>query len=162
MNGTYWNDNGKFQQFYDATYNKLVPSWGVAATKDGEIVRLISKIYYRYYNDGDTYESLTDPEEGMFTSLYNNSHIHKEDGEIVDTMLLSYTNDYEKLLEKCVDTILTRIMERQKEEEQAHRLETAKQQEKPTQKKGHARKREIYLRKKKELEEYAEKYGPFE
>ena len=157
MNGTYWNENGKFQKFYDATYNKLVPSWGVAPTKDGEIVRLISKIYYRYYNDGDTYDILTDPEEGMIT-LYNNSNIHKEDGEIVDTMLLSYTNDYEKLLENCIDTILTRIMERQKEEAR----EPAKLQEKPTQKKGLARKREIYLRKKKELEEYLEKYGPFE
>ena len=39
----------------DALYSKLVPGMGNAGTMEGEILRAINKIVYRYYNDGDRY-----------------------------------------------------------------------------------------------------------
>jgi hypothetical protein len=39
----------------NALYAKLVPSMGNAGTMEGEILRAINKIVYRYYNDGDRY-----------------------------------------------------------------------------------------------------------
>lgn len=40
---------------YDVFYEKLVPSSGPADTLEGELLRAVSKISYRYYNDGDYY-----------------------------------------------------------------------------------------------------------
>lgn len=40
---------------YDALYKKLVPASGPAETVEGEMLRAISKIVYRYFNDGDFY-----------------------------------------------------------------------------------------------------------
>jgi len=52
---SYWCENGKYEKTYQHFYDKLVPSRGNADTPDGELLRIISKIYYRYYNDGDSY-----------------------------------------------------------------------------------------------------------
>ena len=54
---SYWNSTGKFQKSYDYFYDKLVPSQGKAKTDEGELLRLLSKFYYRHYNDGDSYYS---------------------------------------------------------------------------------------------------------
>jgi len=53
---TYWNGDGKFQEQYDYFYEKLVPSSGDCSTAQGELIRRISKVYYRRYNDGDLYD----------------------------------------------------------------------------------------------------------
>lgn len=49
---------GKLSREDDATFESLydmyVPACGKAATLGGEILRAISRIVYRYYNDGDT------------------------------------------------------------------------------------------------------------
>lgn len=37
----------------DALFEKLVPSEGTASTVEGEMIRAISRIGYRYSNDGD-------------------------------------------------------------------------------------------------------------
>jgi hypothetical protein len=39
----------------NALYANLVPPMGNAGTMEGEILRAINKIVYRYYNDGDRY-----------------------------------------------------------------------------------------------------------
>jgi len=36
-------------------FNELVPGKGAAETIEGEMIRAISRIIYRYYNDGDFY-----------------------------------------------------------------------------------------------------------
>lgn len=41
------------QEFYDAMYC-YVPAYGKASTLGGEILRAISRIVYKFYNDGDT------------------------------------------------------------------------------------------------------------
>lgn len=52
MSNTYWSGNGKHQQWNDLNFSTLVPSWGVASTVEGEMLRASSKLYYDYYNNG--------------------------------------------------------------------------------------------------------------
>ena len=53
MDNIYWMCSGKYQKDYDELWERLVPSRGNAATKAGEVLRAVSRIYYRWYNDGD-------------------------------------------------------------------------------------------------------------
>ena len=46
---------GELEKRNDALYGKLVPGMGKADTKEGEMLRAINRIIYRYYNDGDEY-----------------------------------------------------------------------------------------------------------
>ena len=49
---TYWDNEGKYQEQYNAAWEKLIPFEGEA--KDGwpEALRAISRIGYDYYNNG--------------------------------------------------------------------------------------------------------------
>lgn len=49
---TYWNEKGKHQKLYRSLFKKLVPQEGEANTISGEILRIVSKIYYDIYNNG--------------------------------------------------------------------------------------------------------------
>ena len=46
---------GELEKRNDALYGELVPGMGKADTKEGEMLRAINRIIYRYYNDGDEY-----------------------------------------------------------------------------------------------------------
>lgn len=60
---SYGNDKGKYQKAYDFLYAKLVPRSGRALNELGEALRLVTRVYYRRDNDGDTYGDCID--EGM-------------------------------------------------------------------------------------------------
>lgn len=49
----YWGGGGKYQTEYNVLYNTIVPESGIADSSHGELLRLMSNAYYRYYNDGD-------------------------------------------------------------------------------------------------------------
>ena len=46
--------NNTDQNMYDTFFEKYVPAIGKADTLGGEILRAISRLVYRFYNDGDT------------------------------------------------------------------------------------------------------------
>tara|TARA_R110000772_G_scaffold109068_1_gene212272 strand:- start:383 stop:910 length:528 start_codon:yes stop_codon:yes gene_type:complete len=46
---------GELEKRNEPLYDKLVPGSGAAGTIEGEMLRAINKIIYRYYNDGDKY-----------------------------------------------------------------------------------------------------------
>jgi hypothetical protein len=46
-------DFKKNEKRVDALFKKLVPTMGPADTVEGEMIRAISRILYRYFNDGD-------------------------------------------------------------------------------------------------------------
>jgi len=46
---------GELEKRNDALYGELVPGMGKADTQEGEMLRAINRIIYRYYNDGDEY-----------------------------------------------------------------------------------------------------------
>lgn len=56
----YWNGNGKHQDDYEQLWAVLVPNEGPAETRDGELLRCVTKLYIRYHNDGDTYGAFMD------------------------------------------------------------------------------------------------------
>ena len=51
----YWNKQGKYSKEYEKLHNELVPGMGKADTIEGEVLRAASKIYYRHFNDGDSF-----------------------------------------------------------------------------------------------------------
>lgn len=48
----YWDNRGKYQKEYDILWDELVPAEGQADTQLGELLRLVSKVYYDRYNNG--------------------------------------------------------------------------------------------------------------
>ena len=106
MSDTYWFKKGKFQKSYDYFFKKLVPPEGKADTPEGELLRMISRIYYRYNNDGDSYEDLLYDD-----NYYNITCIKTPDSrffmQIHDELLYCYN---ESLLEKCIDRVMRYII----------------------------------------------------
>ena len=50
--GRYWNGTSKYKAVYDELWNELVPGSGEADTLQGELLRMIVRIMYDYYNNG--------------------------------------------------------------------------------------------------------------
>ena len=48
----YWNRIGKYQKRYDELYAQFVPDVGECDNDLGEIIRIVSRIYYDIYNNG--------------------------------------------------------------------------------------------------------------
>lgn len=102
---TYWNKNGKYQKAYDYFYKKLIPESGKAEDPFGELLRVISWMYQRRYNDGDSYDDLLeDNDEGFFM---NNKNMPEKQRKKVEIMI---GNSQEEKLEKTVNYVLKEIM----------------------------------------------------
>ena len=76
---------------------KLVPEQGAASTIEGEIIRAVQRIVYRYFNDGDEYDQGygLDTVSPSVDWLITRSPISKSVSE-----LFPNKGDYEKTLEK--------------------------------------------------------------
>ena len=68
----YWNHKGTFQNTYNYLWKLLVPTEGVAKTDEGNILRIVSKAYYRYFNDGDNFSETL--EDYNFDSYFTGKH----------------------------------------------------------------------------------------
>ena len=115
----YWSQEGKYQKAYDHFYSLLVPRRGKADTPEGELLRTISKIYYRYFNDGDIYENML--EEG-YPSLEDIRGIDRKFLRSLEAQLYDY--DYEKTLESVVDRILRFLIFKNSTEDKIFNMET--------------------------------------
>ena len=51
----YSDGKGKYEKVYNYLFKKMVPQSGSASNPLGEALRLVSKVYYRLNNDGDSY-----------------------------------------------------------------------------------------------------------
>ena len=127
MSQTYWNSNGKYQKAYDYFFNKLVPSSGAAETAEGELLRRLSKIYYRYFNDGDLYYYLL---EDGYSSITNIEGLDKQFTRLFSSLEsdLKYCSDYiyKDTLESCADNILKYIMIKHSNDDKIWNHETNK------------------------------------
>ena len=116
----YWCEKGKYQKAYDYFYPKLVPNYGEATTPEGELLRVISKFYYRFYNDGDIYEEMIEE------SYLPITRIQEIDIEFLKSLhnelYSSYT--YEKTLESVVDRVLRFIIFKNSTEDKIYNIET--------------------------------------
>ena len=60
---SYSNDKGTYQKAYEFLFKKLVPPSGSSGNNLSEALRLVNKVMYRNFNDGDTYSDCV--HEGM-------------------------------------------------------------------------------------------------
>ena len=92
-------------------YDKLVAGSGKSDTVEGEMLRAINRIIYRYYNDGDEYTTGygTETAGPAHSFLVNANHPLKS---LVST-LFSKGTDYEQTIKDVLDAILDYIESRQ-------------------------------------------------
>ena len=92
-------------------YDKLVPGSGKADTVQGEMLRAINRIVYRYYNDGDEYHTGygTETAGPAHSFLVNANHPLRS---LVSTLFKKGTN-YEQTIKDVLDAILDHIESRQ-------------------------------------------------
>ena len=115
MGNTYWNHEGRLQKEYEALWERLVPAQGPAATKAGEALRAMSKLYYRWYNDGDKIERSMNEWDTHQSAARAFNYLHRfRDAasgftaqDLMENLLDAYTEEqYEEALEEMADAII--------------------------------------------------------
>ena len=95
-------------------YDKLVPGQGDAETVEGEMLRAINRIVYRFYNDGDKYfEGYGTETAGPAHSFLVNTNHPLKSAMIKLFDEPSGDNSYERMLKDVLDMILDYIESRQ-------------------------------------------------
>ena len=92
-------------------YNKLVSGMGKSETVEGEMLRAINRIAYRYYNDGDEYMTGygTETAGPAHSFLVNANHPLKS----AMIKIFGDGTNYEQTIKDALDTILDYIESRQ-------------------------------------------------
>jgi len=95
-------------------YNKLVPGQGNAETVEGEMLRAMNRIAYRYYNDGDKYFQGygTETAGPAHSFLVNANHPLKSAMNRIFNEPIS-DSEYEQMIKDALDIILDYIESRQ-------------------------------------------------
>ena len=103
---SYSDNKGKYQKAYDFLYKKLVPSSGRAKNALGEALRLVSRVYYRKENDGDSYDDCI--EDGIVPDFTKKHYPFKGEYEPLGRELdhLLSTGNYDQ----AVSLVLFNIM----------------------------------------------------
>ena len=95
-------------------YDKLVPGQGDAETIEGEMLRAINRIVYRFYNDGDKYfEGYGTETAGPAHSFLVNANHPLKSAMVKLFDEPSGDNSYERMLKDVLDMILDYIESRQ-------------------------------------------------
>jgi hypothetical protein len=99
--------NENLEQRYEALFEKLVPIHGKCETVEGEHLRAVSKIFYRWLNDGDYFYTGYGIETAgsahaylYYSSLVNVKDILKEAEGLME-------GEYEAQLEKLLKAVVT-------------------------------------------------------
>lgn len=111
----YWNENGKYQKEYNKLYNSLVPDTGNCNTLEGEMLRATSRIYYRYFNDGDMVQETM--EEYMRDSSALNAfgflyHCHETRSICKELLKTQNDDEYENKLEELADFVISLLIDK--------------------------------------------------
>jgi hypothetical protein len=113
----YWNNNGKWQKEYDDLAKRLIEPSGPSKTAHGEILRIMSKLYYRWYNDGDSARVFLKEYMPMYRrhlAVFNNRDCAAFVEQIVSELAaLSRTttgNAYDRELELRLDQVIEYVM----------------------------------------------------
>ena len=103
----YSDGKGKYEKAYNYLFKKMVPQSGSASNPLGEALRLVSKVYYRLNNDGDSYGDCI--EYGMVPDFAGNKFPFVKEyaalGRELDSHLSSASG-----YDKAVDLVLLHIM----------------------------------------------------
>ena len=113
MENTYWNNNGKHQNEYEELWARLVPAQGKANTAAGEALRAVSRLYYRWYNDGDRVTPTMSKWDVEGSAARAFSYLYQFRGQglnakkLMEAVVEAVTEeDYELALEKAVDAVV--------------------------------------------------------
>ena len=108
---TYWDNCGRYQEDYDRLFPQLVPKVGNADTKDGELLRSISKLYYDLFNNGwGNWDVLLKEREIIARFLHSTSFKGRINWNIPQELLPDSTVfEYENEIEKIADLIIKHI-----------------------------------------------------
>jgi len=97
-------------------YNKLVPGNGDAETLEGEMLRAINRLIYRWFNSGDKYYEGygTETAGPAHSFLVNANHPLKA---MMNRLFREFISgdEYEKMLNEVLEAILTHIESKQGE-----------------------------------------------
>lgn len=100
-----WNYYDRFEGVFD----KYVPVRGEGETKATQIVTAVSKLIYKWYNDGDVYDN-SYVLEGWANDLSDYANWlweHTKANELLENIFKCYNNsDYENLLKELADMLL--------------------------------------------------------
>ena len=103
----YSDGKGKYEKAYNFLFKKMVPPSGKASNPLGEALRLVSRVYYRLSNDGDSYGDCI--EYGMVPYFAGNEFPFVKEyaalGRELDSHLSSSSG-----YDKAVDLVLLHIM----------------------------------------------------
>ena len=107
---------GELEDRNEPLYDELVPVSGDAETLEGEMLRAINKIIYRYYNDGDKYYEGygTETAGPAHSFLINANHPLKA---MMNKLFREFVSDseYKKMLNDILKAILDHIESKQGE-----------------------------------------------
>jgi len=103
--------NKKLETRNENLYDKLVPGMGDAKTAEGEMLRAINRIAYRYYNDGDKYY------EGYGTETAGPAHSFLVNANtsvrLAMEKIFSDGTNYEETIEDALEHIVSYIEAKQ-------------------------------------------------
>jgi hypothetical protein len=95
-------------------YNELVPGQGDAETVEGEMLRAINRIIYRFYNDGDKYfQGYGTETAGPAHSFLVNANHPLRSAMVRIFNEPSEDDSYERMIKDALDIILDHIESRQ-------------------------------------------------
>ena len=107
----YWSGTGRFQEAYDYYYDLLVPNSGPAETSSGNLLRVMSKIYYRHFNDGDSYTDLLE-NHGDFYNIMSIPDVDKTFLKDLENYVDCYYGDYETFANKVMRYVILKTTNR--------------------------------------------------
>ena len=102
---------GELEARNEPLFGKLVPGQGTAETLEGEMLRAVNRLVYRYYNDGDKYNEGygTETAGPAHSFLVNAVHpLRAKMDSIMGEEKLS-DNEYENMLKMVLGLILDYI-----------------------------------------------------
>jgi len=106
-----YENEEKYGHLETKLFNELVPSSGISRTEEGEILRALGRIVYRYFNDGDVcYEGYGRETTGRpLTYLYRRGDKLKG----IETLIRDInTSDYVETLQKIRKIVVDYITSR--------------------------------------------------
>jgi len=101
------NESIESDDLFDDLFDKLVGPSGPADTKEGEMLRAINKISYRYMNDGDYFYKDYGVETAGSSYIYLTKHspIAAELEAILNNAIGKKDAEYEDVIQEAIDAI---------------------------------------------------------
>lgn len=103
----------ELQERNDVLFQKLVPSSGVCETLEGELLRSLNRLCYRWYNDGDywyeSYGCITAGPAESFLRRHSPKEIRDKLSQVLSRSDGKREDEYEKCLLELVETVVSYV-----------------------------------------------------